>query len=152
MRRRLFSILGAAGGRVPLGRARLGRSAYRERVGHIQGSVFDSCTGEVVDDYGRVHTVLTDGISHYNVHLEAIGETSGVAYVGNNTINAPVHVAAGRHEHGGPTSPHQSREHGQLAQRACSTIRLQQVFDSSGNLISETSDFSLTVGAADANG
>ena len=90
---------------------------------------------------GKVHTVLTESTSHNNVHLVGIGETSGVAYVGNNTINAPVHVAADG-SYTADLRVHISLVSMGSSPNAQTTIRLHQVFDSDGNLISETSDFS----------
>ena len=79
---------------------------------------------------------------HINLHLEAIGESSGDAYVYNTTINSPVHVAAD----GSDTAD--QLVNFVLVSKGSSpnmriTFRLHQVFASDGTLISETSDFSL---------
>ena len=113
----------------------------------IGGRAFNPCTGEFFDNNGRVHTVLKENASpepsvHINLHLEAIGESSGDAYVYNTTINSPVHVAAD----GSYTAD--QLVNFVLVSKGSSpnmkiTIRLHQVFASDGTLISETSDFSL---------
>ena len=113
----------------------------------IGGRAFNSCTGEFFDNNGRVHTVLKENASpepsvHINLHLEAIGESSGDAYVYNTTINSPVHVAAD----GSYTAD--QLVNFVLVSKGSSpnmkiTFRLHQVFASDGTLISETSDFSL---------
>jgi len=141
MRRRLLGILGALVVSCLLAAPVSAAAPLENGWDTFTGSVFDSCTGEVVDNSGKVHTVLTESTSHNNVHLVGIGETSGVAYVGSNTINAPVHVAAD----GSYTAD--LRVHVSLVSmggspNAQTTIRLHQVFDADGNLISETSDFS----------
>jgi hypothetical protein len=115
--------------------------------GTITGTAFDVCTDELFDNNGRVHTVLKENASpelsvHVNLHLEAIGESSGDAYVYNTTINSPVHVAAD-----GSYTADQT-VHFILVSKGDSpnmriTVRLHQVFASDGTLISETSDFSL---------
>ena len=113
----------------------------------IGGTAFNPCTGEFFDNNGRVHTVLKENASpepsvHINLHLEAIGESSGDAYVYNTTINSPVHVAAD----GSYTAD--QLVNFVLVSKGSSpnmriTFRLHQVFASDGTLISETSDFSL---------
>ena len=113
----------------------------------IGGRAFNPCTGEFFDNNGRVHTVLKENASpepsvHINLHLEAIGESSGDAYVYNTTINSPVHVAAD----GSYTAD--QLVNFVLVSKGSSpnmkiTFRLHQVFASDGTLISETSDFSL---------
>jgi len=141
MRRRLFSIVGALAFASLLAAPVAAKGNIENGWDTFEGSVFDSCTGEVLDDHGRVHTVLTDGFSHFNLHLEAIGEWSGVAYVGNNSLNAPVHVAPDG------TSTVDQHLRISLVSKGPSpnlmlTIRIQQVFDASGNLIFETVDVS----------
>ena len=113
----------------------------------IGGRAFNPCTGEFFANNGRVHTVLKENASpepsvHINLHLEAIGESSGDAYVYNTTINSPVHVAAD----GSYTAD--QLVNFVLVSKGSSpnmkiTFRLHQVFASDGTLISETSDFSL---------
>ena len=113
----------------------------------IGGRAFNPCTGEFFDNNGRVHTVLKENASpepsvHVNLHLEAIGESSGDAYVYNTTINAPVHVAAD-----GSYTADQLINFVLVSKGSSPnmkiTFRLHQVFASDGTLISETSDFSL---------
>jgi hypothetical protein len=137
MRRRLFSIIGALAVVSLLAAPVSAAAPIDNGWDSFEGTVPDSCTGEVVDDHGRVHNLLTDGFSHFNVHLEAIGESSGVAYVGNDSLNAPVHVA--------PDGTSTVDQHFRVtliskgaSTNAVLTIRIQQVFDASGNLISET--------------
>ena len=111
------------------------------------GRAFNPCTGEFFDNNGRVHTGLQENASpepsvHVNLHLEAIGESSGDAYIYNTTINSPVHVAAD----GSYTAD--QLVNFVLVSKGSSpnmkiTIRLHQEFASDGTLISETSDFSL---------
>ena len=148
MRRRLFSIIGALAVlgllATPVSAAPPVENEWGDIIG---GRAFNSCTGEFFDNNGRVHTVLKENASpepsvHVNLHLEAIGESSGDAYVYNTTINAPVHVAAD----GNYTAD--QLVNFVLVSKGSSpnmkiTIRLRQVFASDGTLISETSDFSL---------
>ena len=141
MRRRLFGILGAVAVVCLLAAPVSAAAPLENGWDTFTGSVFDSCTGEVVDNSGKVHTVLTESISHNNVHLVGIGETSGVAYVGSNTINAPVHVAADG-SYTADLRVHVSLVSMGSSPNAQTTIRLHQVFDADGNLISETSDLS----------
>ena len=52
------------------------------------GQLFDECTGELVDDTFTIHFVETaSGPFHLNVHIEGVGETSGLRYVGNTIDN-----------------------------------------------------------------
>lgn len=106
------------------------------------GSVFNPCTGELVDNGGTDHFVVTNGFAHDNVHYVGVGESSGVTYVGNNTINAPVHPSA----HGTFTADFMvtiNLVSTGSAPNQRLTLSDQQVFDSSGNLISETTSFSM---------
>ena len=113
----------------------------------IGGRAFNPCTGEFFDNNGRLHTVVKENASpepsvHINLHLEAIGESSGDAYVYNTTINSPVHVAAD-----GSYTADQLINFVLVSKGSPPnmkiTFRLHQVFASDGTLISETSDFSL---------
>ena len=141
MRCRLLGILGALAV-VSLLAAPVSAAAPIANVWDtFTGRVFDQCTDEWVDNTGKVHTVLTELTSHANVHLEGIGETSGVAYVGNNTTNAPVHVAADG-SYRANLLVHVSLVSKGSSPNSQITIRLHQVFDSDGNLISERSRFS----------
>ncbi len=146
--RKLMSLAGAAvltlGLVAPASAAAPVENEWGDIIG---GRAFNSCTGEFFDNNGRVHTVLKENASpepsvHVNLHLEAIGESSGDAYVYNTTINSPVHVAAD----GSYTAD--QLVNFVLVSKGSSpnmriTIRLHQVFASDGTLISETSDFSL---------
>ena len=100
MRRRLFSIIGALAVfgllATPVSAAPPVENEWGDIIG---GRAFSSCTGEFFDDNGRVHSVVKENASpepsvHINLHLEAVGESSGDVYVYNTTINSPVHVAA----------------------------------------------------------
>ena len=148
MRRLLFSIIGALAVvgllATPVSAAAPVENGWETITG---GRAFDQCTGEWFDNNGRVHTVIKENTSpepsvHNNLHLEAIGESSGDSYVYNTTINSPVHVAAD-----GSYTADQT-VHVILVSKGSSpnmriTFRLHQVFASDGTLISETSDFSL---------
>ena len=148
MRRRLFSIIAALAVFGLLATPVSAAAPVENEWGDITGGrAFNSCTGEFFDNNGRVHTVLKENASpepsvHVNLHLEAIGESSGDAYVYNTTINSPVHVAAD----GSYTAD--QLVNFVLVSKGSSpnmkiTIRLHQEFASDGTLISETSDFSL---------
>lgn len=115
--------------------AQSGRDTFSDQ--HL----FNSCTGEVVDNGGTDHFVVTNGFVHDNVHYVGIGESSGVRYVGNNEINVPSHPSAG----GTFTTDFKVTVNIVSAGGASNlriTISDKQVFDSSGNLISETTTFS----------
>jgi hypothetical protein len=104
-------------------------------------SVFDGCTGEVVDNGGTDHYVVTDGFAHDNVHFVGTGETSGVTYVGDNTLTNPVHPSAD-----GTFTADFTAKVRLVSTTGAANLQLtftdRQVFDSSGNLISETTNFS----------
>jgi len=106
------------------------------------GSVFNSCTGEVIDNGGTDHSVVTNGFVHENVHYVGTGESSGATYVGDNEINVPAHPSAG-----GTFTTDFTVTVNLVSTGGASNLRLtfsdQQVFDSSGNLISETTSFSI---------
>src|SRR3954447_161697 len=106
------------------------------------GNAFNPCTGEVFDNHGSVHTVLlANGFSHSDTHYVGIGESSGLVYVGNTTINAPVHVAPDGTVRVDLLINLNLVSTGNAPNWRL-TISDQQVFDSSGNLISETTKFS----------
>ena len=148
MRRRLFSIIAALAVFGLLATPVSAAAPVENEWGEITGGrAFNPCTGEFFDNNGRVHTVLKENASpepsvHVNLHLEAIGESSGDAYVYNTTINAPVHVAAD-----GSYTVDQLVNFVLVSKGSSPnmriTVRLDQVFTSDGTLISETSDFSL---------
>jgi len=145
MRRRLFTVLGALAVvgllAAPVSAAAPVENGWDTITG---ASVFDQCTGETVDFTGRVHTVAKENASpelsvHSNTHLVAIGELSGEAYVYDAAINSPVRVAAD-----GSYTVDQ-RVHASLVSTGRSpnlriTVKIDQVFDSGGNLISSTVD------------
>jgi len=147
MRRLLFSLLGALAVVGLLAAPVYAAAPVENGWETITGTAFDSCTGELFDNSGRVHTVLKENASpelsvHVNLHLEAIGESSGDAYVYNTTINSPVHVAAD----GSYTAD--QVVHFMLVSKGDApnmriTFSLHQVFASDGTLISETSEFAL---------
>ena len=60
MRRRLFGILGALAVVCLLAAPVSAAAPLENGWDTFTGSVFDSCTGEVVDNRGKVHTVLTE--------------------------------------------------------------------------------------------
>jgi hypothetical protein len=142
MRRRLLSVVGALAIASLLVSPVSAAAPLENGWDTFTGTAFDQCTGELFDNIGRVHTVVTEGFSHNNLHYEGIGESSGAVYVGITTINAPVHVASDG------TIRADLRINLNLVSIGSApnmriTISLHQVFDSSGTLISETSDFSL---------
>lgn len=57
----------------------------------FSGTIFDECSGEVIDYSGTTHQVVTStvdstGVEHFTDHVDiaetAIGETSGNSYIG----------------------------------------------------------------------
>jgi hypothetical protein len=142
MRRRLLGVIGSLAIASLLASPVSAAAPLENGWDTFTGTAFDSCTGEFFDNSGRVHTVLTEGFSHNNVHYVGIGESSGRVYVGNTTIKAPVHVA--------PDGTITADLFVNLrlvtkgnAPNLQLTLSDEQVFDSSGILISETTDFSL---------
>jgi hypothetical protein len=106
------------------------------------GSVLDTCTGEIFDNSGKVHALVTSqGFSHNNLHYVGIGESSGGSYVADTTINAPLHPSAG-----GTLTADFMVNLIVVSTASAPNLRLtfsdQQIFDSNGNLISETIKFS----------
>ena len=104
------------------------------------GSLFDQCTGEVVDNSGTTHAVLlANGLEHLNVQLVGIGESSGVTYVGHNAVAAPLPIhpsADGTFTATALVSVLLVSNDGSPNQMI--SFRDVQVFDSSGNLLSDT--------------
>ena len=93
MRRRLPIILGtlAVVGLLatPVASAAPGQSFWESGTGRV----LDECTGEYFDNVFNTHFVETDsGPSHFNTHVEGIGETSGSRYVGENVDNEFFHA------------------------------------------------------------
>ncbi len=142
MCRRLFGILGALAVIGLLATPVSAAAPLENGWDTFTGTAFNSCTGELFDNSGTDHFVVTNGFSHDNVHYVGTGESSGLVYVGNTTIHAPVHVAPDG------TITADLSVNLRIASKGSApnlrlTVSLHQVFDSSGNLISETSDFSL---------
>ena len=148
MRPRLFGVVGAVAVAsllaAPVSAAGLQENGWDT----FSGTVPDPCTGELIDDVGRVHTVVTGQTSHSNVHFTAVGESSGAAYVDNTSINAVVHAGPG-----GTFTASFTVYLNLVSMGSSPNQRLifsdDQVFDSSGNLISETTVSSVECQAAD---
>ena len=142
MRRRLLSIIGALAV-IGLLATPVSAAAPLENAWHtFTGSVPNGCTGETIDDHGSNHSVILPGpFSHLNVHWVGIGESSGVAYVSDTTINTPAH----RSPDGTFTADFLVNLN-VVSQGASSNAIFKladhQVWDSSGNLISETTNIS----------
>ena len=143
MRGRLFSVIGAMAVigllATPVSAAAPLENGWVTFTGRIP---YNSCTGEAIDDHGSVHTVLLPGpFSHFNVHWVGVGESSGAAYVSDATNNTPAHRSPD-----GTFTADVLLNLNIVSQGALSNTVLkftdQQVFDSSGNLISETINFS----------
>jgi len=142
MHRRLLSVIGALAVASLLASPVSAAAPLENGWDTFTGTAFDQCTGELFDNIGSVHTLVTEGFSHNNVHYEGIGESTGAVYVGITTINAPVHVASDGTVTADLLINLNLVSIGDAPNMRL-TFRLHQVFDSSGNLISETSDFSL---------
>ena len=143
MRRRLSTILGTVAVigllATPVSAAAPVENAWFTFTGTIP---IDNnlCTGEAIDDHGSTHSVILPGpFSHLNVHWVGIGETSGVAYVSDTTANAPAH----RSPDG--TFTFDFLLNLNVVSKGASSNAIfkladHQVWDSSGNLISETTN------------
>ena len=141
MRPRLFGFIGALAVASLLAAPVSAAAPLENGWVTFTGSVFNGCTGELVDNGGSDHSVVTNGFAHDNVHYVGVGESSGVTYVGDNTINARVHPSAN-----GTFTADFMVSVNLVSTGSPPNLRLtfsdQQVFDSSGNLISDTSKFS----------
>ena len=102
----------------------------------------DQCTGEIVDNSGSVHTVILNNYVHQNVQFVGTGESSGITYIGHNSTATPLPVH--------PSADGTFTATALISLRVTSTtsaanqiltIRDIQVFDSNGNLISDTLSF-----------
>jgi hypothetical protein len=142
MRRRLSIILGTlviVGLLAPgVATAAPGQSSWDSGT----GKAFDQCTGEYFDNDFNAHFVETDsGPSHFNVHVEGIGETSGSRYVGENMDNEFFHARPDGTFLIDQVLKVRVVSHGNLP-NSWLTVRTHLVVDSDGNVISGTSDFS----------
>ena len=142
MRRRLSSMLAtlAVVGLLatPVASAAPGQSSW-EIVG---GTAPNQCTGENFVNSGMVHFVETDtGLFHFNNHLEGVGESSGTRYVINTQDNEFLHAAADGSYTMDQVLNLRIVSKGNLP-NSWLTVRIHLVFDSDGNVISGTSDFS----------
>jgi hypothetical protein len=142
MRRRLLSMLGALAVvgllAAPVASAAPGQSFWDSGTGRV----FNPCTGEFYDNTFNVHFVETDsGPSHFNVHIEGIGETTGARYVGNNMDNEFLHASPDGTFLFDRVLTVQLVAHGSLP-NSILTLRIHMIFDANGNPISGRSDFS----------
>ena len=105
------------------------------------GVLFDQCAGEFVDNTFNTHVVETDGHFHFNTHIEGIGETSGLRYVGNNVDNEFFHARPD-----GTFMVDQVLTVRLVSENSLPNswlkLRVHLVVDSEGNVISGTSDVS----------
>ena len=142
MRRRLSFILGtlAVVGLLatPVASAAPGQSFWESGTGRV----LDQCTGEYFDNTFNAHFVETDsGPTHFNVHVEGIGETSGSRYVGENLDNETFHALPDGTFMIDQVLMVRVVSQGNLP-NSWFTIHVHLVVDSDGNVISGTSDFS----------
>jgi hypothetical protein len=142
MRRRLSVILGTLVVvcllATPVASAAPGQSSWESGT----GVVLDQCTGELFDNTFNAHFVETDsGPSHFNVHVEGIGESSGARYVGNNVDNESFHARPDGTLMIDQVLIVRVVSQGNLP-NSWVTIRIHLVVDSDGNVISGTSDIS----------
>ena len=139
--RRLLSILGALALAGLLAAPAAAAGTIENGWDTFTGQqLFDQCTGELVDNSGSVHTVaLANGYEHLNVEFVGTGETSGITYIGHNTVAIPLPVH--------PSADGTFTATALISLRVTSTtsaanqiltIRDIQVFDSNGNLLSDT--------------
>jgi hypothetical protein len=106
------------------------------------GRVLDQCTGEYFDNVFNTHVVETEsGPSHFNTHVEGIGETSGSRYVGDNVGNEFFHALPDGTFMTDETLNLRIVSLGNLP-NSWLTVRIHLVVDSDGNVISGTSDIS----------
>jgi hypothetical protein len=103
--------------------------------------LFDQCTGESVDNTFNIHLVETDGHFHFNTHIEGIGGTSGLRYVGNNVDNEFFHARPDGTFMVDQVLTVRLASQGNLP-NSWLKIRVHLVVDSDGNVITGTSDFS----------
>ena len=142
MRRRMSIILGtiAVVGLLatPVASAAPGQSFWESGTGRV----LDECTGEYFDNTFNTHFVETDsGPSHFNTHVEGIGETSGSRYVGDNVGNGFLHALPDGTFMIDQVLVVRTVSVGNLP-NSWITIRVHLVVDSDGNVISGTSDIS----------
>ena len=142
MRRRLSSMLGTLVVvgllTTPVVSAAPGQSFWDSGT----GVVLDQCTGEYFANVFNTHVVETEsGPSHFNTHVEGIGETSGSRYVGDNVENAFFHALPDGTFMIDQVLVVRTASQGNLP-NSWVTIRIHLVVDSDGNVISGTSDVS----------
>ena len=142
MRRRLSIMLGtlAVVGLLttPVASAAPGQSSWEDGT----GVVLNQCTGESFDNVFNVHFVETEsGPSHFNTHIEGIGQTSGSRYVGNNVDNEFFHALPDGTFMIDQVLSIRVVSQGNLPNSRL-MVHVHLVVDSDGNVISGTSDFS----------
>ena len=140
MRRRLLTMLGALAVMglltAPVASAAPGQSFWESGTGRA----FNDCTGEWFDNTFNVHFVQTDsGPGHFNVHIEGIGETSGLRYVGNNLDNEFLHASPDGTFLFDRVLDVQLVAQGSLP-NSMLTVRIQLIFDADGTVISGRTD------------
>jgi hypothetical protein len=103
--------------------------------------LFDQCTGESVANTFKTHLVETDGHFHFNTHIEGIGETTGLSYVGNNVDNEVFHARPDGNFMVDQVLTVRLVSQGNLP-NSWLKLRMHLVVDSDDNVISGTSNFS----------
>jgi hypothetical protein len=141
-RLRLFGLVGALALAGLLAAPVAAAGPVNQGWDMVGGRAPDQCTGEYFDNSGKVHFVEEDsGLFHFNVHVEGLGETSGLRYVYDVQDNENLHAAPD-----GTYIYDRVLNFGLVSQGSSPnqrlTIRIRQVFDSQGNLISDSENVS----------
>jgi len=143
LRLRLFGLFGA----VALAGLLAAPVAATGPVGQewdaiVGGRAFDQCSCEYFDNSGKVHFLGSDsGLFHFNVHIEGVGESSGLRYVYDAVDNENLHANPdGTYSYDHIVNFGLKSQGSSPNQRI--TVRIRQVFDSQGNLISDSENVS----------
>lgn len=137
MRLRLSTVLGTLMVvgllATPVASAAPGQSSWESGEVHV----FDQCTGETIDGTFNTHLVETDnGPFHFNVHLQAIGETTGSLYVGDTFDNEFGHALPDGTFLINTLVTVRVVSQGSLSNLIVFTLHFHLVVDSDGNVIS----------------
>jgi hypothetical protein len=143
MRRRLSVILGTLFVvgllATPVASAAPGQNSWDSN----DGTFFNDCTGEVVDNSFHVHFLNTDsGLFHFNLHLVGVGETTGARYEGQTVDNEFGHALPDGTFLIDQVERVRLVSQGRSANSTAFSLHFHLVIDSDGNVISGFFDLS----------